>query len=122
MRERKFFSIAEVKEAVAERLEIINNKPFQKLPGCRKEAYLNEEKEFMLPLPTTAYEPAIWLQATVGNDYLISDGKNKYSVPFDLIGEKVQIRLTRNVVEVFFRGSRMTSHERLAFSRSEVLY
>ena len=117
MRERKFFSIAEVKEAVADRLEFINNKPFQKLPGCRTEAYLNEEKEFMLPLPATPYEPAIWLQATVGNDYLISDGKNKYSVPFDLIGEKVQIRLTRNTVEVFFKGSRMTSHKRLDVCR-----
>jgi len=78
------------------------------------DAYLNEEKEFMLPLPLSPYEPAIWLQATVGNDYLVSDGKNKYSVPFDLIGEKVQIRLTRNVVEVFFKGSRITSHKRLA--------
>lgn len=117
MRERKFFSIAEVKEAVADRLEFINNKPFQKLPGCRTEAYLNEEKEFMLPLPATPYEPAIWLQSKVGNDYLISDGKNKYSVPFDLIGEKVQIRLTRNTVEVFFKGSRMTSHKRLDVCR-----
>lgn len=117
MRERKFFSIAEVKEAVAERLEFINNKPFQKLPGCRTEAYLNEEKEFMLPLPATPYEPAIWFQSKVGNDYLISDGKNKYSVPFDLIGEKVQIRLTRNTVEVFFKGSRMTSHKRLDVCR-----
>ena len=117
MRERKFFSIAEVKEAVAERLEFINNKPFQKLPGCRTEAYLNEEKEFMLPLPATPYEPAIWLQSKVGNDYLISDGENKYSVPFDLIGEKVQIRLTRNTVEVFFKGSRMTSHKRLDVCR-----
>ena len=117
MRERKFFSIAEVKEAVAERLDFINNKPFQKLPGCRTEAYLNEEKEFMLPLPATPYEPAIWLQSKVGNDYLISDGKNKYSVPFDLIGEKVQIRLTRNTVEVFFKGSRMTSHKRLDVCR-----
>lgn len=117
MRERKFFSIAEVKEAVAERLDFINNKPFQKLPGCRTEAYLNEEKEFMLPLPKQPYEPAIWLQAMVGNDYLISDGKNKYSVPFDLIGEKVQIRLTRNTVEVFFKGSRMTSHKRLDVCR-----
>ena len=117
MRERKFFSIAEVKETVAERLEFINTKPFQKLPGCRTEAYLNEEKEFLLPLPATPYEPAIWLRATVGNVYLISDGKNKYSVPFDLIGEKVQIRLTRNTVEVFFKGSRMTSHKRLDVCR-----
>lgn len=113
LRERKFFSIAEVREAVAERLEYINNRPFQKRPGSRREAYLAEEKEFMLPVPKQPYEPSVWKQQIVGNDYLISDGLNKYSVPFDLIGEQVQIRLTRDLVEVYFKGSRMTSHKRL---------
>jgi transposase len=114
LRERKFFSFSELQEAVAERLEVINTRPFQKRPGCRREAYLAEEKEFMLPLPKHPYEPSVWKQQTVGNDYLISDGLNKYSVPFDLIGEQVQIRLTRDLVEVYFKGSRMTSHKRLA--------
>lgn len=113
LREHRFFSFAEVKEAVAERLELINTKPFQKRPGCRRDAYLREEKEFMLPLPKRPYEPSVWKQQTVGNDYLISDGLNKYSVPFELIGEQVQIRLTRDLVEVYFKGSRMTSHKRL---------
>lgn len=113
LRERKFFSFAEVREAVAECLEVINTKPFQKRPGCRREAYLTEEKEFMLPLPNRSYEPSVWKQQTVGNDYLISDGLNKYSVPFDLIGEQVQIRLTKDIVEVYFKGNRMTSHKRL---------
>lgn len=113
LREHRFFSFSEVKEAVAERLEFINTKPFQKRPGCRREAYFSEEKEFMLPLPKRPYEPAVWKQQTVGNDYLISDGLNKYSVPFDLIGEQVQIRLTRDLIEVYFKGSRMTSHKRL---------
>ena len=113
LRERKFFSFAEVRDAVAERLEFINTKTFQKRPGSRREAYLTEEKEFMLPLPKRPYEPAVWKQQTVGNDYLISDGVNKYSVPFDLIGEQVQIRLTKDLVEVYFKGSRITSHKRL---------
>jgi len=113
LRERKFFSFAEVQEAVAERLEYINNKPFQKRPGCRREAYLAEEKEFMLPLPKRPYEPSVWKQQTLCSDYLVSDGLNKYSVPFDLIGEQVQIWLTRDLVEVYFKGSRMTSHKRL---------
>ena len=71
LREQKFFSFAEVKDAVSERLEIINTKPFQKRPGSRREAYLSEEKEFMLPLPKRPYEPSVWKQQTVGNDYLI---------------------------------------------------
>ncbi len=114
LRNQKFFSIQEVREAVSEKLEELNNRPFQRLEGTRKTSYLKEEKEFMLPLPVRAYEPAVWIQATVSNDYLVSDGKNKYSVPFDLIGEKVQIRLTKNVVEIFFNGSRAASHNRLS--------
>ena len=43
----------------------------------------------MKPLPNQRYELATWNpNLTVGSDYLISDGNNKYSVPFDLIGEK----------------------------------
>ena len=45
--------------------------------------------------------------------FLITDGKNKYSVPFDLIGEEVDIRLTKTMVEVFFHGSRVASHKRV---------
>ena len=66
----------------------------------------------MLPLPKQPYEPSVWKQQNVGNDYLISDGINKYSVPFDLIGEQVQIRVTKNLVEVYFKGSRITCHKR----------
>lgn len=68
----------------------------------------------MLPLPKHPYEPCVWKQQKVGNDYLISDGLNKYSVPFDLIGEQVHIRLTQNIVEVFFKSNRVASHKRLA--------
>ena len=68
---------------------------------------------FMKPLPLTPYEPAVWSTAKVQQDYLITDGKNKYSVPFDLIGESVDIRLTKNTVEAFFHGARIASHPRL---------
>ena len=67
-----------------------------------------------LPHLTLTFEPAVWKQATVRNDYLVSDGQNKYSVHFDLIGEQVQIRLTKNTVEVFFNGDRVASHQILA--------
>lgn len=61
----------------------------------------------MLPLPKHPYEPYVWKQQTVVNDYLISDGINKYSIPFDLIGEQVQVRLTKNLVEVYFMVTRL---------------
>ena len=110
LRDRKFFSVEEVKTAVAEKLEELNDRDFRTRPGSRREAYLEEEKEFMRLLPSEPYEPAIWSpDLKVGNDYLVSDGLNKYSVPYDLIGEKVNLRLTPHTVEVFFRGSRVLS-------------
>lgn len=112
LRNQKFFSIDEVKVAVAEKLEELNHAPFKKREGCRYSAYVDEEQAFMKPLPLTPYEPAVWSTAKVPSDYLISDGKNKYSVPFDLIGEEVDIRLTKETVEVFFHGSRVASHPR----------
>ncbi len=63
--------------------------------------------------PSEPYEPAIWSpDLKVGSDYLVSDSMNKYSVPYDLIGVKVNLRLTPNTVEVFFRGSRVAIHVR----------
>ena len=113
LRDQRFFSIREAQEAVSEKLEELNARPFRKREGCRRSAYLSEEQEFMKPLPTAAYELAVWSpDLTVGHDYLVSDGMNKYSVPFDLIGEKVNLRLTQNTVEVFYRGARVAMHTR----------
>jgi len=112
LRNRKFFSIHELRGAVAAKLEEFNAKEFKKREGSRLLAFLDEEKAFLTPLPASPYEPAVWSTATVQRDYLITDGKNKYSVPFDLIGEKIDVRLTRNTIEAFFHGSRVASHPR----------
>lgn len=113
LRNQKFFSVAEAQAAVREQLEKLNHRPFQKRAGSRYTAYWEEERSFMKPLPSTDYEPAIWKRATVSNDYLVSDGLNRYSVPFDLIGEICDVRLTKNFVEVFYHGNRVSVHKRL---------
>ena len=112
LREQKFFSVGEVRQAVAQKLEELNDRPFKQRNGTRRSAYLEEERSFMLPLPPNEFEPAVWTTAKVSVDYLISDGRNKYSVPSNLIGEQVDIRATRNTVEVFYHGSRVASHLR----------
>ena len=90
------------------KLEELNDRNFRKWLESRRDAYWEEEKEFMLPLPFEPFEPVIRPpDLSVGNDYLVSDGMNKYSVPYALIGKKVNLRLTPNTVEVFFRGNRV---------------
>jgi hypothetical protein len=68
---------------VAEKLELLNGYHFKKREGNRREAYLLEEKEFMQPLPVNPYEPSVWSTQTVLHDYTVTDGINKYSVPFE---------------------------------------
>lgn len=121
LRDRKFFSICEMNEAIAEKLEELNNRPFQRMAGTRRSAYLEEEKQYMLLLPAVPFEAAIWSVAKVPNDYLVSDGRNKYSVPYNLIGEKVDIRVTKTAVEVFYHGSRVAGHRRLQTLQREPL-
>ena len=113
LRDCKFLSLRELNESVAEKLEELNGRPFKQMAGCRRSAYLEEEKPYMLPLPASAFEPAVWSIAKVASDYLVSDGRNKYSVPCNLIGERVDIRVTKTTVEVFYHGSRVASHRRL---------
>ena len=68
------------------------------------------EKPFLQALPLRPFELATWKVATVGPNYHISVEKMNYSVPYEYIRQKVDVRITRNTVEVFFGGNRICSH------------
>ena len=119
LRDRKFFTLAEARQAVAEKLEELNARPFKKRPGSRKSAFEEEEKEFLQPLPGNTYEPSIWLNPKVGPDYLITDRINKYSVPYDLIGKTVNVRVTKSIIEVYYCDTRVATHVRIAVPQRE---
>ena len=38
-------------------------------------------------------QPSLWSDQTVLLDYTVTDGLNKYSVPYDLIGKSVSVRV-----------------------------
>lgn len=107
LRNRKFFSFEDLNKAIIEKLEEFNVKPFQKRKGSRLTAFIEEEKEFLMPLPASPYEAAVWSTATIQPDYLITVGDCKYSVPHEFIGKKVDIRTTDNSIEVFFHNNRI---------------
>jgi transposase len=113
LRHQQFFSLTELNTAIGDKLEEFNRKPFQKKPGSRLSIFLNEEKVALLPLPKEPYELAVWKIATVQFNYHITIEKMHYSVPYEYIKHKVDVRITRNVVEVFFNGHRICSHPKL---------
>lgn len=112
LRNRDFFSFAELNAAIREKVDELNDSPFQKRKGSRRSAFIEEEKDFLMPLPASLYETAVWSTATIQPDYLITVGNCKYSVPYDYIGKKVEIRATEHSIEVFYHHVRIASHVR----------
>ena len=113
----RFFSLAEYNQTVKKKLADYNNKPFQKIPGNRSSVFLAEEKQWLQRLPGSRYEMAAWKQAIIQYSYHISCDHVYYSTPYEYIKQKVDVRLTRNMVEVFFKGKRICSHPRLYTSK-----
>ena len=112
IRNQQFFSLRDLNEVIRERLHVLNHKPFQKKDGSRASMFA-EERVFLLPLPRNAFEMASWKSATVPFNYHIEADGRYYSVPYEYLKREVDVRVTRNVVEVFFEGNRICSHMRL---------
>ena len=113
LRNRSFFSFTELNRAIREKLAELNDRPFQKKMGSRRSTFLGQEKSLLMPLPAAPFELATWKQATVQFNYHISVDKNQYSVPYEYIKHKVDVRITRNIIEVFYNHIRICSHPRI---------
>jgi transposase len=112
LRNRRFFSLDEVKEAVAAELAKLNERPLQKLPGSRLSVFASEEQPLLRPLPERPYEHRDRKRARVHIDYHVELFGHYYSVPYALARADVEIRYTPHVVEVFHEGVRIASHMR----------
>lgn len=69
LRNRQFFSIYEINQAIKEELVKFINRPFQKIPGNRIEAFEKTDKPALRPLPERKYEYADWKEAKVQFNY-----------------------------------------------------
>jgi transposase len=112
LRDRTFFSLAELNQAIRELLAELNQRPMKHLGQSRRELFIELDRPALKPLPEQAYEFALWRQARVHIDYHIQFDKHYYSVPYRLIGKQVEVRATEQVVEIFYQRQRCASHLR----------
>jgi len=112
LRNRTFFSLAEANRAIRERVAWLNSRPFKKLEGSRMSLFAELDRPALRPLPATPYEYAVWTGAKVSIDYHVEVGRHYYSVPYGLVGERVDVRASARTIEVFARGRRVASHLR----------
>jgi transposase len=112
LRNRTFFSLAELNAAIKALLVEYNNRPFQKLPGSRRSMFESIDRPALKPLPVQPYQYGEWKKATVNIDYHVEVDRHYYSVPYQLVKKKVEVRLTSATVECFYDGKRVASHLR----------
>jgi len=114
LRKQTFGSLPELQAAVGEQMAAYNREPFQKRPGSRTSVLATEELPLMRPLPAAGYEISDWVYGRkVARNSHITWAKNYYSVPYTHVGEKVDVRITDRVVEIYRDHQRLSSHLRL---------
>jgi transposase len=118
LRNHTFFSVEELNEAIEPLLEKLNSKPFQQLPGSRREQFEKYEKPKLKPLPRERFEFNEWKQAKVNIDYHVELDGHYYSVPYKFIREKVEICFNARIVKIF-KDSRVIASHRRNFNKGQ---
>ena len=116
LRNRQFFSLAELNKAISQKVAELNDRAFRGEPTSRRELFEELERPALKPLPAKRYELAEWKKVTVNIDYHVeysdSSGRHYYSVPYTLVRQKLELRATVSTVEVYKGGRRVASHAR----------
>lgn len=88
----------------------------QRLHGTTREQPLKRfaevEKSLMSPLPTRAYEPAEWKRLKLGRDSHLRFDQSYYSAPWIHIAERLWVRATSTMVQIFHGHELVASHTR----------
>jgi transposase len=117
LRNQQFFSLTALNAAIAELVAQINNRLSRHLGASRRALFEEIERSALKPLPAEPYVFAEWKQCRVGLDYHVEIDKHYYSVPHQLLREKVWARITARTIEVFHRGKRIAAHVRSSSNR-----
>jgi transposase len=113
LRHRTFFALADLNEAIGERIDAINERPMKVLGVSRRALFEQLDRPALTPLPRTRYELAEWVVCRPNIDYHVTVEYNFYSVPYPLAGESLEARVTASTVEVFFKSRGVAAHVRL---------
>jgi hypothetical protein len=114
LRNRTFFSLDELNAAMAEKLAELNNRPLSSdATQSRASLFETYEKPMLKELPNEPFVIGSWSRFKLGQDYHVCIDGVVYSVPFTLIGKKVDVYCTASLISVFHQGERAASHARI---------
>lgn len=115
LRNRKFYSLADVNEAIGELLHDLNEvKTIRRLGATRRQLLEDLDRPHLKPLPVESYVFAEWRARRVGVDYHVEIDRHFYSVPYRFARAEVEVRVTARTVEIFLKGERIAAHMRMS--------
>jgi len=112
LRNEQVFSLRELNVRIAELLVELNDRPLKVLKVSRRELFEQLDRPALRPLPRQPYEPSEWKKVRVAPDYHVEFEGHYYSVPYQLVKKQLDLRATRQAVEVLDRGKRVAAHRR----------
>ena len=117
LRNRKFFSLAELNAAIAIEVADLNARVTRHLGASRRALFEQVEQSALKALPVEPFEFAAWKECKVGFDYHVEIDKHYYSVPHGLLRQKLWARITVHTIELFLNGRRIATHVRSSSNR-----
>jgi transposase len=112
LRHETFFALGALNARIAELLTELNARRMRLYGVSRQELFARLDQPALRPLPTTAFVYGEWIKARVNIDYHVEAHRHYYSVPYDLVHEVVDVRVSATTVEAFHRGQRVAAHPR----------
>jgi len=114
LRNRIFYSLETLNEAIWDLLEQHNNTPFQRLKISRRELFEKIEKSALKPLPIEQYSLKQCREVTVQFNYHVElrEDRHYYSVPWQLKGKRVRIIYDDRNVAIYYDNVRIVQHRR----------
>ena len=112
LRNRQFFSLQEINEAIREELIKLVNRPFQKREGNRQTAFEEIDKPCLKPLPKTKYEYAEWKETKIQFNYHVDYAGFFYSCHYSYVNQRCFIRATSRLIEIYSGTERIAVHPR----------
>jgi transposase len=114
LRKKTFYSIEELNKSLSACMKAHNQKRMAQYDYTREECFLANEKPKLKPLPRDDYEVKRIHELIVADNCFvyIASLKEYYSVPYQWVGQKVKVVITRTLVSVFAQGVQVAVHRR----------
>ena len=112
LRNHTFFALGELNTAITDLKTGLNHRPFKKLSGSRQSLFESLDRPALRPLPANPYQYAEWKLVRVNIDYHVEVEGHYYSVPYALVKQQLEARISAHTVELFHKGKRVASHRR----------